>query len=86
MHSVILSEAKDPVTFKEKVPLFAGLLCFVIPGACPRACPRLTGMTGMTGNLLSKDYFTITGCVVVIPVPFMRMMYWPFGISARLNT
>ena len=79
MPHVILSEAKDPVTFKEKVPLFAELFCFVIPGACPR-------LTGMTGNLLSKDYFTITGCVVVIPVPFMRMMYWPFGISARLNT
>jgi len=23
----------------------------VMPGACPRACPRLTGMTGMTGHL-----------------------------------
>jgi len=23
-----------------------------MPDACPRACPRLTGMTGMIGHLL----------------------------------
>ena len=30
-------------------------------------------------------YLIITGCVVVFPAPFMRTMYWPFGMSARLN-
>jgi len=38
------------------------------------------------GTLEASCYFTITGCVVVMPIPFMRMMYWPFGMSARLNT
>ena len=46
------------------------------------ACPELF----FWGGGWALFYVIITGCVVVIPAPFMRMMYWPFGMSARLNT